>query len=61
MSLFQYLQLQPLEPTDDGTVSDLDKYSEDEYIDLSADEDGELLAREWDEISRALHAADGIE
>lgn len=56
MSLFQYLQLQPVDPRDDGSVSDLDEYSEDEKIDLSRDTDGEELAREWDEIERDLEA-----
>lgn len=58
MSLFQYLELQPIEPQEDGTVSDLDKYNEDEVIDLTQDEDGEVLAREWEEITEALHAGD---
>lgn len=61
MSLFEYLQLQPLEPTEDGTLSDLDVYTQDETIDLSGDEDGEVLAHEWEEIYNALHAADGNE
>lgn len=55
MSLFQYLQLQPIDPQDDGTISDLDKYEEDETIDLSADTDGETLEQEWDKITRDLH------
>ncbi len=57
MSLFQYLELQPIEPQEDGTVSDLDKYDEDEVIDLTQDEDGEILAR-WEEITQALHGVD---
>lgn len=56
MSLFQYLQLQPIDPQDDGTVSDLDTYEEDETIDLSQDEDGETLIREWEEITTDLHS-----
>jgi hypothetical protein len=58
MSLFQYLQLQPIDPQDDGTVSDLDQYDEDEVIDLTEDADGEELVREWDEIQRDLHSGD---
>ena len=58
MSLFQYLQLQPIDPQDDGTVSDLDQYDEDEVIDLTEDADGEELEREWDEIERDLHSSD---
>ena len=56
MSLFQYLHLQPIDPQDDGTVSDLDQYDEDEVIDLTEDADGEELVREWDEIQRDLHS-----
>lgn len=55
MSLFQYLQLQPIDPQEDGTVSELDQYAEDEVIDLSQDEDGAALLREWTEITEALH------
>ncbi len=58
MSLFQYLQLQPIDPQDDGTVSDLDQYDEDEVIDLTEDADGEELVREWDQIQRDLHSDD---
>lgn len=57
MSLFQYLQLQPIDPQDDGTVSDLDQYDEDEVIDLSADEDGETLLEAWEQISNDIHSA----
>ncbi len=56
MSLFQYLKLQPIDPQDDGTVSTLDKYDEDEVIDLTQDEDGDVLAQEWDEIEKDLHS-----
>ena len=55
MSLFQYLQLQPIDPQDDGTVSDLDQYEEDEVIDLTGDEDGESLLQAWDKITEDLH------
>ena len=43
MSLFQYLQLQPIDPQDDGSVSELDEYEQDEVIDLTQDEDGATL------------------
>jgi hypothetical protein len=55
MSLFNYLQLQPIDPQDDGSVSDLDQYNEDEVIDLSGDEDGEQLLRAWEEIAKDMH------
>lgn len=56
MSLFQYLQLQPIDPQDDGSVSELDQYDQDEVIDLSQDEDGAALLREWEEITEDLHS-----
>jgi hypothetical protein len=55
MTLFPYLQLQPIDPQDDGTISDLDKFEEDEVIDLTSDTDGETLEREWDEITNDMH------
>jgi len=58
MSLFEYLQLQPVEPTEDGTISELDQYAEDEIIDLSHDEDGEELMRRFDEWNSDLHGLD---
>jgi len=58
MSVFQYLQLQPIDPQDDGTVSDLDQYEQDEVIDLSQDEDGATLLQEWEEITNDLHGSD---
>lgn len=57
MSIFNYLQLQPVDPQDDGTVSDLDEYAQDETIDLTQDEDGERLVEEWTEIEKDLHTA----
>lgn len=50
MSIFNYLQLQPVEPQDDGTLSDLDRYDEDETFDLSSDVDGATLKEEWDQM-----------
>lgn len=55
MSLFHYLQLQPVDPQDDGSISDLDEYAQDEVIDLSQDEDGEALVQEWEAITQDLH------
>ena len=57
LPLLRYLKLQPIDPQDDGSVSDLDTYDEDEVIDLSQDEDGETLLQEWDEISETLHSS----
>ena len=55
MSLFQYLQLQPIDPQDDGSVSELDEYEQDEVIDLTQDEDGATLLQEWEQITKDLH------
>lgn len=58
MSIFKFLQLQPIDPRDDGTVSDLDVFEQDEVIDLTADEDGAVLEQEWEEILEDLHGSD---
>lgn len=50
MSILNYLQLQPVEPTDDGTVSPLDAYDQDETIDLTNDIDEKVLDESWDRI-----------
>lgn len=50
MSLFNYLQLQPVEPNEDGTVSDLDQFDQDEKIDLSRDIDEGNLSQSWEEV-----------
>jgi hypothetical protein len=50
MSILQFLQLQPVEPTDDDTVSPLDEYEHDETIDLNADIDESVLDQEWDMV-----------
>lgn len=50
MSIFNYLQLQPVEPSDDGTVSDLDQYQPDDTIDLEDDIDEQELENAWDAI-----------
>jgi len=50
MSILNYLQLQPVEPTDDGTVSPLDDYQQDDTIDLTHDEDGEELMAKFDQM-----------
>jgi len=55
MTLFPYLQLQQIDPQDDGTLSDLDKYEEDETFDLSSDPDGETLNEQWAEITKSLN------
>jgi hypothetical protein len=49
-SIYQYLQLQPVDPQDDGTVSDLDQYQQDEVIDLNEDIDEQTLEHEWQQV-----------
>jgi len=55
MSIYDYLQLQPVEPTEDGTISPLDEYEHDEVLDLEKEEDGEVLIQEWDAVINAMH------
>ena len=47
MSILQFLQLQPVDPTDDGTTSPLDDYQHDETIDLDEELDEGILEQEW--------------
>lgn len=61
MSLLQYLQLQPIDPQDDGTVSDLDDFPQDELIDLTEEDDGDTLAQSWEEIDETLHVLNDID
>lgn len=55
MSILQFLQLQPVEPSDDDdTVSPLDVYEHDETIDLNDDIDESVLDQEWDMVINDL-------
>lgn len=55
MSLLQYLQLQPLEPDDDGTSSSpLDDYAQDDTIDLNNDVDEQELEQSWNNIVKDI-------
>lgn len=56
MSIFTYLQLQPVEPSDDGTISDLDQFDADESIDLSGDIDEQEFEQKWEEVIEDLEA-----
>lgn len=55
MSLFKYLELQVIDPQEDGSISELDYYSQDDIIDLNNDEDGDSLAASWSAITRDMH------
>ena len=50
MSILNYLQLQPVDPQDDGTISALDDYAQDDTIDLNEDIDEQALDEAWDKI-----------
>lgn len=55
MPLLQYLQLQPLEPDDDGlSSSPLDDYAQDETIDLNREVDEQALEQTWDTIVKDI-------
>jgi len=47
MSIFNYLQLQPVDPKDDGSISDLDAFEQDEKFDLSEGIDEKKLEAFW--------------
>lgn len=50
MSILHFLQLQPVDPQDDGSKSDLDTFEEDEKIDLTHDINEQELDAAWDSI-----------
>lgn len=51
MSELKYLQLQPVEPNDDGTSdSPLDDYAQDDPINLDDDIDEQALEDAWTDI-----------
>lgn len=54
MSILHYLQLQPVDPQEDGTISDLDDYAQDETIDLQSDIDEQTLDEAWNHIVEDL-------
>lgn len=55
MSILNYLQLQPVDPTDDGTISPFDQYDQDETIDLTEDIDDSVLEQAWDTVINDFH------
>lgn len=55
MSILHYLQLQAIDPRDDGTVSDFDQYAEDETIDLNEEFEGVEIIEAWDRIEQDMH------
>ena len=56
MPIFNYLQLQPVDPKDDGTVSDLDAYEQDDTIDLNEDIDEQQLEAFWQAAVKDLES-----
>lgn len=55
MSLLNYLQLQPVDPQEDGSISELDRYTEDDVIDLSQDIDEATLDEGWSRMMQDMH------
>lgn len=55
MSVFQYLQLQPVDPQDDGTTSALDQYEHDETFDLSEEAESVDIIQAWERLERDMH------
>ena len=54
MSILNFLQLQPVDPTDDGTVSPLDDYQHDDVINLEEELDEAVLDQEWEAVLNDL-------
>lgn len=55
MSVYHYLQLQTVDPQDDGTISDLDEYEHDETIDLSEEAESDDIIEAWERIEHDMH------
>ena len=58
MSVYQYLKLQPVDPQDDGSVSDLDLYEQDETIDLDEDTENIDIVTAWEKLERDMHSTE---
>ncbi len=58
MTLFNYLQLQPVDPRDDGTVSELDAIAEDDVIDLTQETSEQEIVERLDEMLEDIHSDD---
>lgn len=54
MSIYKFLQLQPVDPRDDGTTSALDQFDPDETFDLKHDIDEQTLDNAWDKVIKDL-------
>ena len=54
LSIYQYLELQPLE-SDDNNTSELDEYLHDEVIDLDEQIDENVFEEKWDEMIESIH------
>ena len=55
-NVFHYLKLQPVDPQDDGSISDLDQYAQDEVIDLTVEAEGAEIMQAWDRIEQDMHS-----
>ncbi len=55
MSVYEYLELQPIDPQDDGSISELDDFKHDDTISLTNDPDGEELQAAWTHILEEYH------
>lgn len=58
MSVFQYLQLQPVDPQDDGSISDLDQFEHDEVIDLTEETENQDIIQAWERLEQDMHSTD---
>ena len=54
MSILNFLQLQTVDPTDDGTVSPFDDYQHDDVINLDEEIDEAVLDQEWEAVLNDL-------
>ena len=57
MSLFQYLEYQPIDPQYDVSIGELEQYPQEDNFDLTSDPDGDSLLHSWEEITSDMHSA----
>lgn len=55
MSVYNYLKLQPVDPQEDGTVSTLDQFQEDETFNLDEESESIDIVTAWENLEHDMH------
>ena len=54
MSIYKFLELQPIDPQEDGTISELDMFEQDEVFNLSEETEGDDIIQAWETLERDM-------